>query len=34
LTEQALAIFVVIESPHANTARQQLARLRGDAPQG
>ncbi|WP_298376668.1 tetratricopeptide repeat protein [Azospirillum sp.] len=34
LTEQALAIFVAIESPKADQARQQLARLRGDAPQG
>ncbi|WP_158599795.1 tetratricopeptide repeat protein [Azospirillum cavernae] len=33
LTEQALAIFVAIESPHADTARQQLARLREEAPQ-
>ncbi|WP_298378181.1 tetratricopeptide repeat protein [Azospirillum sp.] len=34
LTEQALAIFVAIESPYAEKARQQLARLRGEAADG
>jgi tetratricopeptide (TPR) repeat protein len=34
LVKQALAIFVAIESPYADKARQQLAQLRGDAPQG
>jgi tetratricopeptide (TPR) repeat protein len=34
LTEQALAIFVAIESPYAEQARQNLARLRGEAAGG
>jgi tetratricopeptide (TPR) repeat protein len=34
MTEQALAIFVAIESPYAEKARQQLARLRGEAAGG
>jgi tetratricopeptide (TPR) repeat protein len=34
MTEQALAILVAIESPHAETARQQLALLRGMAAGG
>jgi tetratricopeptide (TPR) repeat protein len=34
MTEQALAIFVAIESPNAETARRQLARLRGEVAGG
>gem|GEM_PF-4467109 len=34
LTEQALAIFVTIESPYVEAARRQLARLRGTAAGG